>query len=258
MAILNSATELPPMSGALNLNLKSAYVLVRNTDITRVGATGIEVTFDSHTKKRISEVTLSQNSIQHSYGGGAIFLENAGVNKAVARINGNNIIHNSATEENSVITVNNMTLQMNSNLLYNNSGMFILDLQGQSSLTELPQSLANNTFWYNSALKLSEEYTVYVNVTPVNLKFNVFNNPSNLYDIGLGPAAEVSPALDAVKNWWGSGQLDVASKRLRDGRTMVSLPMIPYLPILELPPPHLSLSSKLYNDAIKVFVKAVA
>jgi hypothetical protein len=225
--------------------MKSAYVLIRNVFFSRIYNKAISVNFDSATKHRISEVSISQNSIQQSYAGGAIMVQNIGVNNASVWITGNNIMHNTAYSVDSIIHIINASLIMHSNLVYNNTGRYILELGTASFTNSLAHLIENNTFWLNAAQMASAEYTLAINAKYIKLLNNIFNNPASLFELSLVKGIEKHTSkLECHGNWWGSGRMDIAKRKIRDGRTVLSLPYVMFVPILESPPDFLGLSSE--------------
>lgn len=250
VSILDSATNGGKDSSSISIDMKSAYVLIRNVFMSNIHNKAISVRFNSENTNRISEASISQNSIFKSAEGGAIFVNNHGVNNATVWITGNTIMHNTAFDVNSVVEIINTTLIMHSNLLYNNTGKYIVQLGSSVFTNTLHQLIENNTFWLNAAQLAAFEFTVSINATNVDFHGNALNNPANLYEVSVRKGLlkdgykALRPDVHCGGNWWGSGRFNVAKRRIRDGRNTRSLPFVKFMPILREPPSFVGLTSK--------------
>ncbi len=231
---------------ALGLRLKSAYVLLRNIDFSHNNASAIDIVLDSEINLRNVEVIITQNNIWYSRKGGAIHILNTGITDATVHITSNDIRHNSAQDVCSVIQIVNVTLFMDSNVIYNNSGRFILEL-GSDNLdiaNTLPQNISNNLFWLNSAHQPSS-YTISANATKVFFQYNLLNNPVNSYEFSARISTPRPALLDCTDNWWGTGQLHEVKDKIRSSSNTMGLPDVTYLPAWLYPQTQYSLSCKL-------------
>ena len=61
MSIHHSGNNEP--DSLIDLNLKSAYVLIRNVDMRETIGKGLHILFDSENHGRISEASVTQNQI---------------------------------------------------------------------------------------------------------------------------------------------------------------------------------------------------
>jgi hypothetical protein len=237
-------------SAVLDLRLKSAYVLIRNCFFSNVVATRstvLSVTFDSETTSRVSTAKVMQNSVVFSSGGGVIFVKNTGVNNATLRMTKNNLRHNTADESHSVVQLVNMSVAMEGNLLYNNSGKYTLEIGSESECNRLPVRADGNIFWFNTAIKSAAKYTVSLNASDVTFRLNILNNPSNTYELStrqMGDVNVTDASIDFANNWWGSGLAHAVSRRIRDGRSVEGLPVVVSSSFETVPPSGLHFSSK--------------
>ena len=241
-------------SAVLDVRLKSAYVLIRNCFFSNVVATQstvVSVTFDSETTSRVSTAKVMQNSVVFSSGGGLIFVKNTGVNNATLRMTKNNLRHNTADESHSVVQLVNMSVAMEGNLLYNNSGKYTLEIGSESECNRLPVLADGNILWFNTAIKSAAKYTVSLNASDVTFSRNILNNPSNSYELStrqMGDVNVTDASIDFANNWWGSGLAHVVSRRIRDGRSVEGLPVVVSSPFETVPPSGLHFSSKSSSD----------
>ena len=233
----------------MRLDLRSAYVLIRNCDISNTDKQALSIHFNSTTSSRVCEATIAQNKIDSVKSGGVIFANNSGVNNAKLWVRRNTFQHNSALDKYHTISIENCTVVMEYNVIYNNTGSAIFFLNdGQN--TGLKHQILDNTFWFNSAQKQPSKISVVLQALTVNFHSNILNNPSNNYEITAAVVQGGEYKLDCSNNWWGSGLSGSVNNRIRDGKTVIGVPIISYEPFLENPPKHFGLSSeylKVYN-----------
>ena len=238
---------------AVGLYLKSAYVLLRNNDIAHSFGRAVHIEYSSETTERVSEATLSQNSLRYCAGG--VVITNVGANNASMWLSKNTIRHMVGTT--SVVQIINASITADGNLFHNNSGKYILELGNQSPFkmlrggvdvqpvsTTLPQTFLNNTFWFNVAQAETLKYTVVVNNSKVTFHNNIFSNPANTFEFAVVVEDSSGVVIDCSQNWWGSGILSTAQLKIRDKQDYSPLVAVIYKPILEIPPPHFGLSSE--------------
>ena len=237
-------------SAVLDVRLKSAYVLIRNCFFSNVVATQstvVSVTFDSETTSHVSTAKLMQNSVAFASGGGVIFVKNTGMNNATLRMINNSLRHSMADESHSVVQLVNVSVAMDGNLLYNNSGMYTLEIGSESVCNQLPVRADGNILWFNTAIKNAAKYTVSLNASDVTFRKNILNNPTNTYELSTRQMGDVNVTdanIDFANNWWGSGLAHVVSRRIRDGRSVEGLPVVVSSPFETVPPSGLHFSSK--------------
>ena len=241
---------------ALQLQLKSAYALIRNcffNNVTAADSDVISVSFDSETTSRVSTAKVTQNSFLFCSKGGVIYVNNTGENNATLTVTKNNLRHNSAHESRSLVQFVNMTVAMEGNLLYNNSAKYMLEV-GSDSERNLPSVRADgNIFWFNVGLKHAAQYTVSVKATNVTFRGNILNNPANTYELSTREMDDVEANdanIDFANNWWGSGLGEVVKSRIRDGRSVRNLPTVISSPFEVDPPSGLHFSSKISIDLL--------
>ena len=225
----------------VSLDLRSAYVLIRNCDILNTDKQALSIVFNSTTSSRVCEATIAQNKVT-SVKSGVLFVNNFGVNNAKLWIRGNSFQHNSALDKYETISIKNCSVVMEYNILYNNTGAAILTLS-DGGRTNLKHNMSDNTFWFNLAQKQPSKITVVLDANKVDFHSNILNNPSNNYEI-TATATQAKYELDCVNNWWGSSLPSLVYKRIRDGKTVIGVPTISYEPFLENPPKHFGLSSE--------------
>lgn len=233
-------------SPAVGLRMKSAYVLIRNTDISYVNGRTIDIVFDSETRNRVAEATVAQNTLRYSTKGGVIYIENTGVQDAQIWLLNNNIQQNRGQDEDTVVQMVNVSVIMASNVLFNNSGRYILQL-GRSGLGNiLSQNITNNIFWFNAAQQQAARYTVIANASMVTFMQNLLNNPANSYEFS-GQNGTPSPAMvNCSYNWWGTGLPDQVKAKLRSSENTQGLPPVTYKPYWTYPPSQFGVSCKFY------------
>ena len=222
----------------LGLDLKSAYVLIRNCDISDTDKLAIWIQFNSTTYNRVCEATISQNRIDSVKAGGVIIANNVGVNNAKVWIRGNTFQHNSALDKYDTIAIENCTVAMEKNLLNNNTGRAILYIN-DTQKTGLKHRISENTFWFNSAQQQPDRYTIQLRLHSAQFHFNVINNPTNTYEITALNIPSQKVEINCTHNWWGTGLSSLVSDRIRDGRIMID-----FIPFLRNPPEHFGLVSK--------------
>ena len=233
----------------VKLDLKSAYVLIRNCDILETDKLALSIKFNSSISTRVCEATITQNKIDGVKSGGVISVNNSGVNEAAVWIKGNIIQHNSALDKHDTIHIENCTVNMELNTVYNNTGRHILMIQDMGNSSRRHQ-LRDNTFWFNIAQKHSFKITVVLRGQNVDCHRNIFNNPSNTYEITAEKMSSSRMKIDCRNNWWASGILSSITQRIRDGTTLIGLPVIQYKPFLQYPPEHFGLTSEYINNNI--------
>ena len=100
----------------------------------------------------------------------------------------------------------------------------------------------------NSPQKAAAEYTISLNASNVDFYGNVVNNPSSSYEVSATMGSGTDANINCTLNWWGSGRMEVAKTKIRDGRNTMTLPYIPYNPILKKPPSYFGLTSTFSNN----------
>ena len=235
---------------ALDVQLKSAYVLIRNcffNKITARNSTVMSVTFDSETMSRVSTAKVTQNSFVSCEGGGVISVRNSGQNNATLRLTNNNLRHNSANDRHSVVQLVNMSVLMEGNLIHDNIGKYTLELGNDDECSRLPVRAGQNIFWNNNALSNAAKYTVSLHASDVMFRKNIFNNPSNTFEMSSDKLAGVNASdavIDCTHNWWGSGRAYDVTGEIRDGHLVEDLPIIEFVPFDPVPPNSLHFSSR--------------
>ena len=237
-------------SPALDLRLKNAYVLIRNCllkGIALTSSTVISVTFASKTMSRMSTVTVAQNLVEFCSGGGVIVVNNVGQNNGTLRMTKNNMRHNLVDESRNVVQLVNMSVSMDDNLFYNNSGKYLLEIGSELETIQLPVRADGNVFWFNTALNYAAKCTVLLHASDVMFRGNILNNPSYTYELSsqeMGDVNAIDAKVDCANNWWGSGLAHVIKRRIRDGHKVEGLPFVVSSPFETVPPSGLYFSSK--------------
>ena len=246
---------------SVQLQLKSAYALIRNCLFNNVTATDsnvISVSFDSDTTSRVSTAKVAQNSFMFCSKGGVVYGNNTGTNNATVRMTKNTIQHNLADEAHSLVQFNNMSVELEGNFLYNNTGKWTLEIGSDSECNRLPVRAEGNIFWFNAALKHAAQYTVCVNATDVTFRENILNNPTNDYELSTRPTGDVNvtdASIDFANNWWGSGVADFVQDRIKDGRVIEGLPVVTSSPFDKVPPSGLHFSSKSLAYCVQLYLQ---
>ena len=249
MSVSNTGHRGDP-TPALDVQLKSAYVLIRNCFFNKIRAqysAVMSVSFDSETMSRVSTAKVTQNSFLSCEGGGVISVGNTGQNNATLRLTNNNLRHNSANDRRSVVQLVNMSVLMEGNLIRDNTGKYILELGNDDDCSRLPVRAGKNIFWNNKALRNAAQYTVSLHASDVTFRKNLLNNPTNTREMSPHKLAGVNAsdaAIDCTHNWWGSGRAYDVTDRIRDGRDVEDLPIIEFVPFDPLPPNSLHFSSR--------------
>ena len=251
LMLINNTGYAVESSPALDFRLMNDYVLIRNCLFSGITATNshiISATFDSETTSRVSVAKLAQNSVVLCTGGGVIFINNIGENNATLSMTKNDIRHNYAYESHSIIQLVNMTVAMRDNMIYNNSGKYALEIGSETlGCNQLPVQADGNLFWSNAALKRGAKYTVSLNASNVRFTKNIFNNPSNTYEISvreMGIVNATDASVDCRNNWWGFVLPHFHRIRIRDGRTIEDLAVVESSPFETAPPSGLHFSGK--------------
>ena len=235
---------------AVDLRLRNIDLLVRNclfSHATAVGSAVVSLQFDSEGTTTTSTAKFTQNSFVSCTGDGVVSVNNTGEAPASLTMTKNNLRHNSVNDTGSVVQLVNMTVVMEDNLFYNNSGRHLLEIGDAAQCNRLPVRADRNVFWSNTALKGAVTCTVSLNASDVTFTANIFNNPANEYEVsaeetdasGTGEAA-----VDFAHNWWGSEFPHVVANRIRDGRTVEGLPAVVSTPFETTPPEGRHFSSE--------------
>ena len=233
-----------PIHSLIDLNLKSAYVLVRNVDLKQSDGHALYVVFDSQTHNRISEASVTQNLFRNIRFQGVLHMENKGVNDAVFWVDSNVIMHNMASESWNTIQIVNSTLYMRNNLIYNNSAAHILQFGNAKNVTKLLQTCEGNTFWLNVPHTNVNRQTIILMAEKVEFHNNVINNPVAKAELATSGVITGNYSLNCTYNWWGSGLLNAAVSKILDGSRVDGFADVEIDPILQSPNPSFSLSSK--------------
>ena len=233
-----------PIQSLIDLNLKSAYVLVRNVDLKQSDGHGLHVVFDSQTHNRLSEASVTQNLFSNIKFQGVIFMENKGVNDAIFWIDSNVIVHNVASESWNTIQIVNATLYMRKNLVYNNSADHILQFGNAKNVTKLVQTCEDNIFWLNIPHIEGNRQTIVLMAEKVEFHNNIINNPTADVELTSSDVIAGNYSLNCSYNWWGSGLQNDALSKILDGSKVEGFAYVEINPILQTPNPSFSLSSK--------------
>ena len=184
----NRVTELPTgsVARAIELRLKSAYVLIRNVDAENNMAGLVEVTFTSETREKESEVTLAQNTFWRTRRRDVIGVVNRGIRDANVRMSRNDLRHNSGSLQHDCVRVENATLEMQNNLFHDNTGRYIL-FASDDHHEELPKDISDNLFWLNAGLSPATKTTVSIRSENLTFTGNALQNPANEYEFVAEP-----------------------------------------------------------------------
>ena len=164
---------------AVALTLKSAYVLVRNVEFVANRGRAVNVKFSSETREKESEVTITQNTMWHMQGPGVVRVENVGIRAANVWLTRNDIRYNNGLVRDSCIEILNATLDMEGNVVYNNSAQYILHMRDDLTGSALPKRVVANLFWLNVGLEQSRKHTIAASVYDLVFFGNALQNPAN-------------------------------------------------------------------------------
>ena len=240
-----------PSSGpALDLRLRSADLLIRNcffSHATTVDSAVVSLQFDPDTTSPASRARITQNSFVSCSGGGVVLVNNTGETTARLTMTKNSLIHNSINDTASVVKLVNVGVAMTDNLFHNNSGRHLVEIGSEEGCLRLPVRADGNVFWLNTALEGADTCAVSLNASDVTFRANIFNNPSNVYELSAqetGDTDGTDATVDCANNWWGSGLAHVVTSRIRDGSKVEGLPTVVWLPFETVPPSGIHFSSK--------------
>ena len=183
------------------------------------------------------------NTIEHNRGK-ALFLQGTTVQPSDVKLTNNYFSFNTgmslqakATAQ-SVCKLSNLSVLLQANFFYNNSGQYIVEFDGtQSSLRFI-----NNTLFRNRGLGDSYGVTFLCNGEG-EMHGNALQNPNNRYQITT-TLQGIPLTVNATLNWWGESTLNLVSSLIKDKTTDYRLSLtVVFNPYLHLPP-RKSLSGK--------------
>ncbi|CAD5122346.1 unnamed protein product [Dimorphilus gyrociliatus] len=226
-------------SSLINIDLHSAYVLVRNLNIPNLNNSHvIQVHFNSTFESRISNLVFTQNSITNLYESSLLRMNNYGINNATVTFDKCNIQHSKSRDY--LIYIENADISFTNNLLYNNTAQGnLLYVNSNSSNT----NISLNTFIFNKkdpdegndAVITSVSRNLYINN-------NILNNPQTPYEVAYSLQNADFQSGNCQYNWWGSLDIDKLGKRIKDGKSLEGSPILQFVPILQSEPLSLATS----------------
>ena len=177
MSVKNVALKTKSKS-ALQLQLKSAYALIRKcffNNVTAADSDVISVSFDSETTSRVSTAKVTQNYFLFCSKGGVIYVNNTGENNATLTVINNNLRHNSAHKSRSLMQFVNKTVAVEGN----NSDKYMLEVGSDSESNRPSMRADENIFWFNVGLKHAVQYNVSVKATNQEIYSTTREIPTN-------------------------------------------------------------------------------
>ena len=194
------------------------------------------------------------NAIEHNRGK-ALFLKGTTGQPSDVKLTNNyfsfNLGFQAKASAQSVCKLSNLSVLLQANFLYNNSGQYIVEFDGsQSSLRFI-----NNTLLRNRGLGDSYGVTFLCNGA-AEMHGNVLQNPNNRYQITT-TLQRIPLTVNATLNWWGESTLNLVSSLIMDKNTDYRLSLtVVFNPFLHLPP-RKSLSGKHSYLALALVVTTV-
>lgn len=198
---MNSAPSKKP-SEAIHLNATNLVFQITNSYVAgnRNGGIYVGLRNDDHSFPSVRESFIHGNAIEKNRGS-ALILEGTNGLTSNVQVTSNYFSFNLGTDwqgnANNVCKITDVTTIFQGNVLYNNSGKYIVEFANiQTSLKFL-----NNTLNKNIGLGVNFGVTVLLNGL-AQMHDNVFQNPYNRYQIMT--TLKGSPVtVDARNNWWG-------------------------------------------------------
>ena len=227
----------------IHLNATNQVITITNSYIAENKNGGIYAEF----QKQDIPIALSHtnhihgNTIEHNRGKALSWKGTTGQPSDVKLTNNYfsfNLGFQAKASAQSVCKLSNLSVLLQANFLYNNSGQYIVEFDGtQSSL-----SLVNNTLLRNRGLGDNHGVTFLCNGA-AEMHGNVLQNPNNRYQIST-TLQRIPLTVNATLNWWGESTLNLVSSLIMDKTTDYRLSLtVVFSPFLHLPP-RKSLSGK--------------
>ncbi|XP_072043066.1 uncharacterized protein [Amphiura filiformis] len=155
------------------------------------------------------------------------------------QIEGNVIMHNSPRDSANIMDVSGAYLDVNGNIVYNNTCRSVLRFR-QDTLSASSQQCTNNLIYYNIGMEINRKYTIENAGNGIRYHQNTIHNSANVYEIEAITGEDMptgdNDILNATKNWWGPGS---PGERFRDSGSVAGYATVEFQPILPEKPSHI-------------------
>ncbi|XP_072043713.1 protein bark beetle-like [Amphiura filiformis] len=203
----------------------------------RMGVLKLQLGDGQYRNKSMHRI-LNNEFSYNSFLKGMVFIEGLGSNPVEwVHIYGNLLLSNQCYESESVIDINNVYINMDSNIAVNNAAYHVLHIN-QDDIPDEPQQCTNNLITNNVMQVINKLYTIEVGATGVEFYSNILDNPINDYEISVTLGDGI---INATHNWWGTTSSELIAERLRDSDTLIGIPDVPdvvFEPFLLSSPSH--------------------
>ena len=144
---------------------------------------------------------------------------------------GNYLSHNDIAYPHDMVVIKNVAVTVRENMFYDNTVKYTVNWVGASNVN-ITSIMTGNIFLLNKGYL----HTLLLESNGNEIiKENYFTNPSNEFELSTQPSLFPDANVNASNNWWGTVDLQVIMRRIKDRRRATSLPTVIYEPILQSP-----------------------
>lgn len=242
-----------PRENLININLHSAYILLRNLNIKNLNnSLAMNIIFHSKIKTRISNLILTQSTFINLNQSPILNAINYGINNATTTIEKISIQDTSGVDP--IISIENFIMKFMNNYIYNNiNNMEIIYVN--SSL----EVLISDCYFYFNKINTKNRGIIHSDSPRIDMNNNILFNPKTSYYFSTGVSKEKMIYADLIRNFWGNDNIQKVREKIYDGFYDIGLGKVDIYPPLNIPPENIYSTKQcqkhwIYLNGICLFV----
>ena len=226
-----TTTSYKGRAAGIAISADHANIVIQNNGLTDNSGGAVSVNLDT-SRSESTSIHVFDNRIVRNREGGTISISGSSNSTGPrARILSNEINHNSAGVLYDTLSINRIATSVVDNTFHNDTGRYTVYWETGQRSSNSGQQFANNTLYLNVGQTPNERWTVHAVGVGPSYTGNVFTNPANRYEFAAGSDLKQGHH-NAVGNWWGSGNVNEAEKRVRDKDDVSNLAAADIVPVV--------------------------